>query len=897
MILLFQLSGCQTIGQLGQGGLFGAEEEIELPEELIVGHTTITKGDFFTEMFGNDTADIDVRALIHGYNLVNWDQGQGIYVIDPDVVQDVLVVADDEGNKTYFLGLAEDLYYSDGSHITAWDYAFSLLLMMAPEIEMIGGKIYRAEHILGYDDYINGDVPFLTGVNVISDYQLAITLDHEFLPYFFEIGLLLCVPYPISVIAPGCKVYDDGYGVYIGNEDPTIEEPIFTADLLRETILDPETGYNTHPSVVSGPYKMIEWDGGTGRFEINPFYKRKPIVIRNPDEEEEEEGEEGEEGEEEEGEPEFDDSELEFDDDEAVFDDEDGTLDEEAPEGETLASTGDGEEAADGEEHEGEEGEEDVTLVPSGPEPEFIKKITFRLADNDTLVEEFKNGQIHLVNKMVYGPVIQELMQSGMQMQNYPRIGLSFFTFSYDWPTVHEMEVRQAIAWCMDREALTRDYCRGFGQVVNAYYGIEQWEWLLINGAIDFPVEYAAEGAEPRDEKSIFPNMYATSDSEYDAMIEAWDQLNLDNLTVYGVDEDQANHLLDEAGWTLNREGQEYDPEQDDVRCKEIDGELVALDLSMLYPEGNHIIDTIQENFIDHLNNVGILLTLVPAKMEDLLATYYREAERKTDMIYLATNYHVIVDPSITYSADDEAVHLMWNNTFSDDKELYDLSVDMRKTEPGDVYTYVTKWIKFQERYNEVLPCIPLYSNIYFDFFTPYLQNYYITAHVTWSQAILESFFGLPIAEEEEEEEEKEGFEEDGESFEGEEFEDEESFEDGEEDDFEDDGEVFDDSGSDESFEDGEEFEDDGEFEDGDAFEDEDFEDMDSEDADSEDEAASEDSGNESETRKRNSVITVKIGTGNNGTSETAGSEGTIPTSESLGTSEDAQVEEESTEE
>ena len=55
------------------------EPEIEFPEELIVAHPTITKGDFFTEMFGNNTADIDVRALIHGYNLVNWDQNQGTY--------------------------------------------------------------------------------------------------------------------------------------------------------------------------------------------------------------------------------------------------------------------------------------------------------------------------------------------------------------------------------------------------------------------------------------------------------------------------------------------------------------------------------------------------------------------------------------------------------------------------------------------------------------------------------------------------------------------------------------------------------------------------------------------------------------------------------------------------
>ena len=134
------------------------EEEFIAPDELVVAHPTITKGDFFTEMFGNDTADIDVRALIHGYNLVNWDQNQGTYVFDPSVVRQVQAGtrSDDEGNqyKEYDLVIADNLKYSNGEPITAWDYAFSILLMMSPEIEQIGGKIYRAEHLAGYDDYI-----------------------------------------------------------------------------------------------------------------------------------------------------------------------------------------------------------------------------------------------------------------------------------------------------------------------------------------------------------------------------------------------------------------------------------------------------------------------------------------------------------------------------------------------------------------------------------------------------------------------------------------------------------------------------------------------------------------------------------------------------------------------
>ncbi len=624
-----------------------AEEQKEtvLPEELLVGHPTVMKGDFFTEMFGNDTADIDVRALIHGYNLVHWDEAQGTYVIDTSVVSDVRVISDVAGGKTYYLALHEDLYYSDGTPITAWDYAFSLLLMMSPEIEEIGGKIYRAEHILGYNEYITKKVPYLTGVQVLTDHQLSITLDSDFLPYFFEEGLLLCVPYPISEIAPGCKVYDKGDGVYIGNEDETIREPIFTAELLRKTIMDPETGYNSHPRVVSGPYELTAFDGVTAHFEKNPYFK--------------------------------------------------GTMDGVIPE---------------------------------------IEKISFTVADNDTLVQQLKDGELHLVNKVVYGPTIQEGLQSGMRFSNYPRIGLAFLTFTYDWPTVHEKEVRQAIAWCMDRDGLTEDYCQYNGFRVDGYYGIEQWEYLICEGRMDYPTKNN-------------PNSPNFDQAAYDAEVATWDALSLDHLTKYTVDINRANALLDQAQWTLNREGKAYRPGVDDVRCKRINGEIVALDLSMMYPEGNHIVDTLQERFIDNLNKCGIKLTLVPTPMLDLFYSYYRETERTTDMIYLATNFHVVVDPAITYSNDTTANHEIWNNTYSDDEELYQRAVDMRKTEPGSVYEYVTKWIRFQERYNEVLPAIPIYSNIYFDFFTPLLQNYNITSHVTWTQAILEAYFATEARE------------------------------------------------------------------------------------------------------------------------------------------------------
>ena len=106
---------------------------------------------------------------------------------------------------------------------------------MSPEIEQIGGKIYRAEHLMGYKDYINtrrkiiageelatgpeGDVDYLSGVTVLSDHQIRFFLGADFLPYFFELGLLMTVPYPIDVIAPGCKVVS-------GYVDPETGDPL-----------------------------------------------------------------------------------------------------------------------------------------------------------------------------------------------------------------------------------------------------------------------------------------------------------------------------------------------------------------------------------------------------------------------------------------------------------------------------------------------------------------------------------------------------------------------------------------------------------------------------------------------------------------------------------------------
>ena len=629
--------------------VFAEETDIEMDlDHLVVGNPTPMRGEFFTEMWGNSTSDIDVRSLVHGYDIVMWNADYGAFIPDESVVAEIEYLNDENANRSFHITLADDLYWSDGSKITAWDYAFSYLLSIAPEVVDAGGKPIRREHLLGYDAYLNGEVNYLAGVQVFADDELYITLDHRYLPFFYELGLIMCNPYPISVIAPGVEVRDDGDGVYLANIDERIEEPLFTGELLKQTVLDPVNGYMSHPSLTCGPYKVISWDGVTVELEINPFFK------------------------------------------------------------------GD---------HKG-----DMPL---------IQYLTYTLAENDTMIEKLRNNEFGLLNKVLKLDSVEagiELQtEDAFSMTNYLRTGMSYISFICEHPTVAEEEVRQAIAWCLDRDALIAEYTGDNGLRVDGYYGLGQWMYRVVMGVDTPPVQ---EPEDKTDTKAM---------AEYEEELKKWEELSLDNLVPYTVDTDKASELLDKAGWTLNEDG---------VREKEIDDEVITLDLKLIYPEGNSTNELFEKYFIPNLESVGIKLSMEAVPMNELLSRYYKQGERDMDMIYMASNFDIVFDPSVNFIVDEEG-NPNWAYTNDTDEELYRLALDMTHTEPGAALEYMQKWIKFQERFNTTLPMLPVYGNVYFDFYTSMLQEYYVEANVTWGQAIIGAFLGEPLEEAEDEGEEE----------------------------------------------------------------------------------------------------------------------------------------------
>lgn len=589
--------------------------------KLVVGSTTPLSGNFFSPAFGSNTSDLDVQTLLHGYHLVKWNGDEGGYVLNDRVVTSLVKTEDSQGNRTYTLTLCEDLRYSDGTPITARDYAFSILLNASAQMAEIGGAADGGACLLGAADYKDG-AKALKGVRVLNDSHLAITVSAEYRPFFYELGLLDYAPYPISVIAPGCQVKDDGEGAYI--------DGAFTADVLRGTMLDAQTGYVTHPSVVSGMYTLVSYDGAQAEFELNRNYK---LVERD--------------------------------------------------------------------------------TVP-------IKRIVFKTVSNDTMIDELKNGTVDLLTKVTSASAVDQgnKLPYAYAKVSYPRTGLSMISFCCESGAVSSQAVRQAIAYCTDRDAIVSSYVGANGQRVDGYYGVGQWVYQLVSGKMAAPVARVSNAASDEEKAA------------YNATMADWNSLSLADVATYALNLDAAKALLDQDGWALNADG---------IREKLVGDQTVQLKLSLVYPEGNTIADALQAHMVENLAQVGIELTLQAKPMAELLKLYYRQEARDCDMIYLATNFNVCFDPSATFSPDDAAQGVS-NRTAIADEELYQLAKDMSSTVPGDLLGYCRKWIAFQERYAEVLPAIPVYSNNYNDYYTKRLKSFKVSERVSWAEAIEDAY-------------------------------------------------------------------------------------------------------------------------------------------------------------
>ncbi len=344
----------------------------------------------------------------------------------------------------------------------------------------------------------------------------------------------------------------------------------------------------------------------------------------------------------------------------------------------------------------------------TGQKP-LIQTVIYKKVNQETALDELATGSVDLLSGMASGDEINAgldlVEQGGFAYTDYPRSGYGKIQFQADHGPTQFVEVRQAIAHLIDRNDFAKAFTGGFGSVVNGPYGESMW----------FYQETKAE-------------------------------LN-QKLNQYPYSLESAKELLDQAGFNLDANGNPY---ESGIRYKKMDdGTLMPLIIEWASSEQNAVSDLLvvklQEN--PDLAAAGIQINQTVMTFTELLNYLYRDATQGAKygvptyhMFNLATNYTPVYDLSTTYTTDPDMFAQGYNTNFILDEELDRLSKEMVKVDPEDRETFKQKFVAFAERWNYLLPDVPLYSNIYHDFYNEKLKDYNINSLVEISKAILYSY-------------------------------------------------------------------------------------------------------------------------------------------------------------
>ena len=129
----------------------------------------------------------------------------------------------------------------------------------------------------------------------------------------------------------------------------------------------------------------------------------------------------------------------------------------------------------------------------------------------------------------------------------------------------------------------------------------------------------------------------------------------------------------------------------------------------------------------------------------ELLNFYYRDVSQGDKygvptygMFNLATNFTPLYDMSYNFTSDPEMVALGYNLNYLFDDVLDWLTMQMvYGVEADDPDTYLILWQQFIQRWNKLMPQIPLYSNVYVTVYPDWLENYEQNSFWDFNQAIL----------------------------------------------------------------------------------------------------------------------------------------------------------------
>ena len=152
--------------------------------------------------------------------------------------------------------------------------------------------------------------------------------------------------------------------------------------------------------------------------------------------------------------------------------------------------------------------------------------------------------------------------------------------------------------------------------------------------------------------------------------------------------------------------------------------------------EGNPVSELLKVMLAENpdVAKAGMKINQTVMTFPELLNYIYRDESQgakyavKTYSMYnLATGFVPAYDYAYNFASDPESTYVKqgYNTNFIFDKTLDDLSMGMvYGVESDDTEGYLSVWREFIARWNELLPEIPLYSNVYVTMYPDWLEGY-----------------------------------------------------------------------------------------------------------------------------------------------------------------------------
>ena len=359
-----------------------------------------------------------------------------------------------------------------------------------------------------------------------------------------------------------------------------------------------------------------------------------------------------------------------------------------------------------------------------------IPKIIITKAEDATWFDALKTGAFNFYDTITDGEHINNAMDLIEDEENKAALGYGFNYVQFDRPGYGKLmfqsdfgptqfsSVRHAIAHLLDRNEFANRFCAGWGGVVNGPYGTAMW-------------------------------MYKEA--------EEWLDENLDN---YAYNPETAVQLLIDDGWVYDENGNDY---VEGVRYKKVTEEeagnyvhtkklddgtyLMACEIEWSSSQGNSVSELLGIMLAngEQTAAAGIKINQNIMTFSELLNYMYRDATQGDKygvptycMYNLASNFTSLYDQSYSFTLDPQMVADGYNTDFIFDEELDKLSMDMvYGVEAGDDEGYLEIWKQFIKRWNELLPEVPLYSNIYITVYPDWLEGYEQDSYWDFNQAIL----------------------------------------------------------------------------------------------------------------------------------------------------------------